>query len=901
MRAVLKPRRLFAVLLVFVLIGSTATADDGNWLKRITTESIVAGIDMYVRGTATGELGIPSERAEKRGMGLLIGDPPDQQSAGLTVSGSPDVDVTLNGEAETFGVGIYAWEQSNTVTLDGGSIRTTTTEDDSNIGWGGMSGLRLMSAPGGSIKLKSTASISVNDPENGGKYNIGVWIKPEPSIYTTFYELNGTTVPVTNNVDYGFMLDSLHGCEITETENSEPYDAYVQFGQDGTTLIFFDNQFHEIGTATETAERIRKFTTPTVSFVGGQLSMQRTPLTNVQITRTDGSGTIACTKVAYTQKLTYNADIQNNHVYILDDQQQVYIWEKRTFAPCVSDNRPSEMEAELGGTVSVQGIRARGIEMTSSEDTKEAVSLLPGASLTAKGDYTQIMYLSTMPGSLAPLTVNGSGNVSLVSESSTGCASGIMVIAQETDVSVSITGSGNKMTVTSTTNDVSGTDKVGEKPKQASAFLIRPAGEDNTAAIRFEGDVDVRGGLENGIYATPILGGVVRMELIGDLTLTDSMGDGIYQAYNAEIPLLTGKDNTGGKSCDVFMRGNLNLVDARGGDWSQATAGVTLRAGRALIDGDVTVSGTGTLRGVYADSMFEDAVVVVTGEVKGPVPIRIPLGDEVLPNYARVYVWKTDLSACQNAGDQIGFVLKIDEEQPALENVTLSCASEGNRFLDPITWEERTYYGAFAGDEITINGFPAGYKAVVTDADGNPVEVTEKDGKYTFLTPATGGAKVSAKPIITYSIVEGDGATWIKGSDEGLDFTVKGTPDDTDTFVNFTGIEVDGTATAATNYTAAEGSVKLNLKASYLESLSEGKHLLAVLFKDGKADGSFNISLPEPSPSPTPTPTPKPTATPRPLPKTGDTQELILWGGMVLLGILGISGVIAARHRKQKH
>ena len=60
MRAVLKPRRLFAVLLVFVLIGSAATADDGNWLKRITTESIAAGIDMYVRGTATGEGGIRS-------------------------------------------------------------------------------------------------------------------------------------------------------------------------------------------------------------------------------------------------------------------------------------------------------------------------------------------------------------------------------------------------------------------------------------------------------------------------------------------------------------------------------------------------------------------------------------------------------------------------------------------------------------------------------------------------------------------------------------------------------------------------------------------------------------------------------------------------------------------------
>ena len=58
------------------------------------------------------------------------------------------------------------------------------------------------------------------------------------------------------------------------------------------------------------------------------------------------------------------------------------------------------------------------------------------------------------------------------------------------------------------------------------------------------------------------------------------------------------------------------------------------------------------------------------------------------------------------------------------------------------------------------------------------------------------------------------------------------------------------------------------------------------------------LQPPDPDPAPTPVsttaltaaPTAVPTAAPKPVPKTGDSANPVLWLGLILLGLAGISG-----------
>ncbi len=52
-------------------------------------------------------------------------------------------------------------------------------------------------------------------------------------------------------------------------------------------------------------------------------------------------------------------------------------------------------------------------------------------------------------------------------------------------------------------------------------------------------------------------------------------------------------------------------------------------------------------------------------------------------------------------------------------------------------------------------------------------------------------------------------------------------------FDHFTGVLVDNKETSKDNYDAGKGSVIINLKSSFLDTLSEGEHTLTALFDDG--------------------------------------------------------------------
>lgn len=146
--------------------------------------------------------------------------------------------------------------------------------------------------------------------------------------------------------------------------------------------------------------------------------------------------------------------------------------------------------------------------------------------------------------------------------------------------------------------------------------------------------------------------------------------------------------------------------------------------------------------------------------------------------------------------------------------------------------------------------------------DKNPAETSIKEATtftYTF----------EAKSEVKYSTVSVTNGTHTIADGIDVVLTVKGEPDDSQTYDNFTGVEMDGKDISSNKYTTAKGSLILTLKAAYLDTLATGEHKVTINFKNGSATATLNIKAP--------------------LPKTGDSGNPLLWLGLMLLGIAGLA------------
>ena len=87
-----------------------------------------------------------------------------------------------------------------------------------------------------------------------------------------------------------------------------------------------------------------------------------------------------------------------------------------------------------------------------------------------------------------------------------------------------------------------------------------------------------------------------------------------------------------------------------------------------------------------------------------------------------------------------------------------------------------------------------------------------------------------------YQIVSGANAFWKKDSADGMSFRANGA------FGKFTGLTVDGRAVDPKYYEAGSGSTVVKLRADYLKTLAAGKHILGVVYRDGKALAIFSVT-----------------------------------------------------------
>ena len=102
-------------------------------------------------------------------------------------------------------------------------------------------------------------------------------------------------------------------------------------------------------------------------------------------------------------------------------------------------------------------------------------------------------------------------------------------------------------------------------------------------------------------------------------------------------------------------------------------------------------------------------------------------------------------------------------------------------------------------------------------------------------------------------------------------------------YKHFQKVQVDGKDLDASNYTVKEGSTIVNLKTEYLETLSVGKHTLAIVSETGTATTEFTVkaaAVTDDTQSP----------------QTGDDSNIALW-----IAVLLAAGTALIYSRKRKY
>ena len=175
---------------------------------------------------------------------------------------------------------------------------------------------------------------------------------------------------------------------------------------------------------------------------------------------------------------------------------------------------------------------------------------------------------------------------------------------------------------------------------------------------------------------------------------------------------------------------------------------------------------------------------------------------------------------------------------------------------------------------------------------------TYTDTKDVADIPATGHSYDNGKCTVCGAIASdfkviitaGANGSWQKGTKDGLTFTSNAANK------YFQKVQVDGKDLDASNYTVKEGSTIVTLKTSYLETLSVGKHTLAIVSETGTATTEFTIKAAASANDRNPA---NPNGEATESVQTGDNTNIMLWIVMLFVSasILGI----AVYEKRKKH
>lgn len=146
-----------------------------------------------------------------------------------------------------------------------------------------------------------------------------------------------------------------------------------------------------------------------------------------------------------------------------------------------------------------------------------------------------------------------------------------------------------------------------------------------------------------------------------------------------------------------------------------------------------------------------------------------------------------------------------------------------------------------------------------------------ENGKCTICGAVDGGFQPA--------MIAGANGVWQGGGKDGLAFTSNAG------FADFVKVQVDSQDLAPSHYTVQEGSTKVTLRASYLETLSAGRHTIAIVSSTGTATAAFTILAAPADDEMTEAP------------MTGDGSRPALWLALLLLSGAALAAAERGRRR----
>lgn len=126
----------------------------------------------------------------------------------------------------------------------------------------------------------------------------------------------------------------------------------------------------------------------------------------------------------------------------------------------------------------------------------------------------------------------------------------------------------------------------------------------------------------------------------------------------------------------------------------------------------------------------------------------------------------------------------------------------------------------------------------------NEDPTAELKGSEVHICSRCGAAEGRMIDEVIYTFTKGDASVWKHGDSGSLNFIVKRSYKDEETFSTwYTGqVLVDGQTLSASDYTATKGSVDLKLSDSFLNRLELGAHTVTIVFDDAEMTADFTVA-----------------------------------------------------------
>ena len=502
-------------------------------------------------------------------------------------------------------------------------------------------------------------------------------------------------------------------------------------------------------------------------------------------------------------------------------------------------------------------------------------------------------------------TITGTGGIRV--ESTTGNAS--LSIKGSGSLDVEPKGSNSGITLCSSKNtnlDIDGADVTASSPAQYGVYLISSTDATSTSTITVNNGILTTGGNGNvGIYyywSGTSNAGTSSLTVSGNAVVDTRNSQIMAQNKETVVQVGAGSDGNGGivfngKSGTVY--GKVELQDDLTINEGQTLtvgkdASLTVPDGKTLTnDGTITVESGGKLEGTTTGNgtlkiaptittqpqdveVKENETATFNVKVTGTEPLSYQWQQSTDKGSSWTNIdsatsdtYTTVKTTMDMSGTQYRCVVSNSAGSIISDAVSLTVNEHVHTWGYPVwNWSEdgKTCTVTFTcQNDETHKETPAVTvtSAVKTSATCTETGVTtytatvEFNGKtYTDTKdvadiPATGHSYENGKctvcggidPAFKAMIIEGVNGKWQKGSEDALSFTSNAA------FADFLKVQVDGKDLDDSNYTVEEGSTIVTLKPSYLETLSAGKHTLAIVSDTGTAETEFTVVAAEKQPA----------------------------------------------------